>query len=580
MTAAGRFPAGVLIVGLVLTAVAAAAAATSPFVDGSLPVVVIGVSVLLPFLVAAAIRVRYPERLLGDLLLAVGAAYFVRSLAAVDSSGIYAVARALGQFSEVLLIWLMLAFPVGRLARPWSLTIVVAGGLSILLLWLPVVLFSPEIPTGGVFVPCGSDCPDNALLISDEPALGDTLLTVFRAVAATLILATAGVLWTRLRRATPLMRRILTPVVIASIVRTLAVAALFLALGSPGWVRGLLVVSYWAIPISIIVGLLRARAYDAAALERLVHGLRSRPAPGELRAVVADALGDPTLEIAYWLPEAATYVGDDGYAVTLPRPHSGRAVTRVAAPDGEPVAVLMHDPALLDHPELLEALSSTAAIALETSGLETAVAAARAGTISAVDAERRRIERDLHDGAQQRLIALRMKVSVAERLLDRDAERAQEILDELGGDVEAALDDVRSLAHGIVPPALVERGLPAALAAAGRDAPVPVAVHADAIGRFPPEVETAVYFCCLEALQNVGKHAGPGAAADVRLIDEGDRLTFVIADDGHGRTSATSGDGAGLRNIRERVTELGGSVAVTDRPDGGTEVRGSVPLPT
>ncbi len=327
--------------------------------------------------------------------------------------------------------------------------------------------------------------------------------------------------------------------------------------GSTGWVRGLLVVTYWAIPVSIIVGLLRARAYDATALERLVDGLRSRPGPAELQAVVAGALGDPTLEIAYWLPEARTYTGTDGLPVELPAEDSSRAVTRVAAPDGEPVAALIHDPALLDHPELLQALTSTSARALEANGLEAAVAAARAGTITAVDAERRRIERDLHDGAQHRLIALRMKLGVAERLLDRDAGRAQGVLDELGGDVDAALREVRALAQGIVPPALVEGGLAAALAAAARDAPLQVRLHCAGVARHPPQLESAVYFSCLEALQNAAKHAGRDTTVDIELTDDSETLTYLISDDGCGFDPATAIEGSGLRNIRRRAEELG-----------------------
>jgi len=567
-----------VLAGLALSAGGIVATATSPFVHSTTPVIVVGLSILLPFGVAAELHVRYPGRVLAALLVAVGVAYFVRSLAAIDSPATYSPARAFGQFSEVLLVWLMLAFPSGRLPRPWSRAIVVAGGLSIVLLWLGAIATSRSIPAGGVFVPCGSDCPPNRLLLTSAPTVGEALATLFRICAAAIVLSTAAVLADRLRRASMVMRRVLTPVLLASIARTVAVAA-FLALGSTPTVRGLLVVSYLAVPVAIVLGLVRGRAYDAAALERLVKGLQTRPGPAQLREVMAQALQDPTLEISYWLPEASAYAGANGLPVALPPMGAGRAVTRVADGSGQPVAALSHDPALLDHPQLLEAVSSTAALALETNRLETEVAAAAAGTITAVDAERRRIERDLHDGTQQRLIALRMKLSVAERILGPDARRAQSVLDELGGDIDSALREVRSVSHGIAPEILAARGLPDALSAVAHAAPGEVHVTAGHLARYEPRIEAAVYFCCVEALQNVAKHAGRSARADIELHDDGKNLAFAVIDDGIGLDAQEpDGGGAGLRNIRERVAELGGTATITTRPGGGTEVRGSIPL--
>ncbi len=577
MSTRRQVSASLLALGAVLAGIGAAVTATSPFVHGQLTVAVAAISILLPFAVAAELRARFPDRVLAALLIGIGLAYFVRSLAAVDSGITFGPSRAIGQFSELLLIWLMLAFPSGRLPRPWSLAIVVAGALIMLLLWLPVIATSTQIPAGSVFVPCGSHCPANRLLVSNLPGASRTLEALFRGLGGALVLATAGVLAWRLRGASGVMRRILAPVVVASIGRTIAVAA-YLALGSTSPVRVLLVASYLAIPVAIILGLVRGRSYDAAALERLVRGLRSRPGPAELRTVMAQALEDPSLEIAYWLPQAAAYAGADGLIVPLPQSDPSRALTTVTGADGEPVATLSHDPALLDHPQLLDALSTTAALALETNRLEAAVAAARTGTISAVDAERRRIERDLHDGTQQRLIALRMKLSVAEQILGPDVGRARPVLDELGEDIDSALAEVREVSHGIAPPVLVERGLPEALSAIASKAPLAVRVHSQDLARFPPHIETAVYFCCLEALQNVEKHAGAGASANVDLRCDGKALSFVVRDDGEGFDPKTVCGGAGFRNIQERIEDLGGDANIAARLGGGTEVRGSIPL--
>ncbi len=576
MIRARRVPLALLALGVALAAGGAIAVASSSYAHGSLTVIASALAIFLPFAVAAELRARYPDRLLGALLVAIGVAYFVRSLPAIDNSATYAPARALAALSDVLLVWLTLAFPSGKLQGRWSRGLVIAGAASVVLLWWAVIATSTNIPAGSVFVTCGSRCPRNGLMIANSPDASKALYSLFRLFAGIIVLSTVVVLADRLRRASHVMRRILAPVLLASILRLSAVAA-YLAVGSTTAVRWYLLATYLCVPMAIVLGLLRGRSYDAAALERLVRGLRTRPGPDELRSVMALALRDPSLEIAYWLPEAQAYAGPDGLPVELVD-DADRAVTRVAAADGERVAALTHDPALLDHPQLLDALSSTAALALETNRLEAAVAAARAGTITAVDAERRRIERDLHDGTQQRLIALRMKLSVAERILGANTGRAQSVLDELGGDIDSALAEVRRVSHGIAPPILVERGLEQALRSVAGTASLPVHVWAEHLARYPQKVETAVYYCCLEALQNIEKHAGDGVTADIRLSDDGHAVAFVVSDGGAGFDPGTVRTGAGFRNIQERVEELGGLAAIAGRPGGGTEVRGSIPL--
>lgn len=562
--------------GAVLAAVAAVLVGASPDVTGTWPVVVVAVSVLLPFGVAEAIWGRGSDRRMAWLLVAVGVSYFVRSFGASQEPVIYATARAVGQFGEVLLLWVMLGFPTGRLGDRASRGVVLVGALTIVLLWWPVIALSGDIPAAGPLVPCAPDCPDNALRIAHASDVADVFTVAFRASAAALLLAVAWILAGRLRRATPITRRMLAPVLVASVARTVAVAA-FLALGSPAFVRGFLVLTYWAIPVAIVIGLLRGRAYDAAALERLVQGLRSRPGPEHLRTVMAEALADPSLDIVYWIPDAASYTDASGAILTLPAYSSGRAVTRVSGADGEPTAALLHDPALLDHPGLLDATIASTAIALESNRLEAEIAAVRSGTITAVDAERRRIERDLHDGAQQRLIALRMKLAVAERLIGRDSTRARALLGESGGDIDAALAEVRALAHGIAPPTLVEGGLASALAAAARSAPLATRLDASGVARYAPDVKTAVYFSCIEALQNAAKHAGPGASITVRLRGNGDHLVFEVQDDGVGFDPADVGRGRGLSNIRDRLAAVHGSAEIDAAPGAGTRLVGRVP---
>jgi signal transduction histidine kinase len=203
----------------------------------------------------------------------------------------------------------------------------------------------------------------------------------------------------------------------------------------------------------------------------------------------------------------------------------------------------------------------------------------RARIVEATDTERRRIERDLHDGAQQHLVALAVAVRLARQIADNDPEQAKVMLDQIGTDLQDAVQELRNLAHGIYPPLLMDRGLPDALRAAAGRAALPTTVEAEGIGRYPQQVEAAVYFCCLEAMQNAGKHAGDGASMTVSLREVEGALVFEVADDGAG-FSLESGahKGHGFVNMSDRVGAFGGSVTVDSAPGRGTRIGGRIPL--
>jgi signal transduction histidine kinase len=204
--------------------------------------------------------------------------------------------------------------------------------------------------------------------------------------------------------------------------------------------------------------------------------------------------------------------------------------------------------------------------------------ASRARVVAAADEERRRIERDLHDGAQQHLVSVAVNLRLARELTGSDPLAARSVLEELAVEVQDALSEFRDLAHGIYPPVLLDRGLGEGLRAALTRAPVRGRLEAEAISRYSPDVEATVYFCCLEALQNAGKHAGDGARATVRLWETGDGLHFEVADDGAGFDLRTHPQGAGLTNMNDRLGALGGRLSVRSTPGTGTRVTGSVPL--
>jgi signal transduction histidine kinase len=204
--------------------------------------------------------------------------------------------------------------------------------------------------------------------------------------------------------------------------------------------------------------------------------------------------------------------------------------------------------------------------------------ASRARIVAAADAERRRIERNLHDGAQQRLVAVAVKLGLARRLVNDDVEQTRGMLEELREELKDAVDELRNLAHGIYPPLLMDQGLAAALGSAAQRATIPTRVEAGPLGRYPSELEAATYFCCLEALQNAMKHAGPAATVVVRVWEEAGALRFAVTDDGVGLDPAAKATGAGFVNMRDRLGAIGGSLRVQSSPSAGTSVLGVLPL--
>jgi signal transduction histidine kinase len=235
--------------------------------------------------------------------------------------------------------------------------------------------------------------------------------------------------------------------------------------------------------------------------------------------------------------------------------------------------------------KLVDDLAHQAGLVLKNVGLTAELLArleelraSRQRLVAAQDDERRRLERNLHDGAQQNLVALKVKLGLAEMLADKDAEKARQLLTELKADTDETLDTLRDLARGIYPPLLADQGLGAALEAQARKATLPVEVLADGIGRYPQEIEAAVYFCVLEALQNIQKYAGAGGAT-VRLSERDGTVTFEVEDDGKGFDPATAKRGAGMTNMADRLDALGGRIELDSQPGAGARLRGTIPVP-
>jgi signal transduction histidine kinase len=338
-------------------------------------------------------------------------------------------------------------------------------------------------------------------------------------------------------------------------------------------------VVYAAIPLALLVGLLRTRLHRAA-LGDLVVELSELPRPAQVRAALARALGDPSLEIAFWLPEQERYVDLDGRALDLPA--GGEQAVSVLEHDGEKLAALLYDPSLLEDAAFVVAAGAAARLALENARLHAdlraqlaEVRASRARIVEAGDAERRRLERDLHDGAQQRLLGIRLALRLARGQVDDGGRAVDDLLVEAEEEVEGTLAELRALARGIHPAVLTEEGLAPALETLARRAPVPV-ILASMPGkkRLPAAVEAAAYFLASEALANVAKYAH-ATQVRIEIVRDSNALVIDISDDGIGGADAAGG--SGLIGLHDRVEALNGSLRIESPPGRGTRLHAEIP---
>jgi signal transduction histidine kinase len=324
----------------------------------------------------------------------------------------------------------------------------------------------------------------------------------------------------------------------------------------------------------------------ARALSRLGFALRRSDDRSEVRDALATALSDPTVELLFREHRSGTWHDAGGRSVLWPPPLSAaRAATSLSGDDARGDVVLLHDPALGDDPELLDGISDMVLAGWRQERLASDLARAvrdlddsRRRIAEAADVERARIERDLHDGAQQRLVALRIRLGVAEEILSTNPAAGVREIHELGFEVEHAVEELRSLARGIYPSLLNDLGIVAALDSVARRAPMPVHVVADGVTRHPIEIESAIYFTCVEALQNAIKHARTASGVWIKLTETPHILRFKVRDDGAGSTGDRGG-GHGIRNMHDRIEAVGGRLSVEGQPGHGTTVSGSVALP-
>ena len=423
--------------------------------------------------------------------------------------------------------------------------------------------------------------PANGLRFIDASApVGRGLVVAFNIATTLALLGVAILIFGKARSPSRLRRRAIVPLSIVFIAM-IADFVLYLLLepafpGTGETLRLVDLATSLGVPIAIVVGQHQASSYAEKSAGRLAaESQGDRVAPSGIEELLRDSLGDPTLSLALWSGERAGYVDVGGAPLQLPGNGSGRAVTPVTR-RGLPVAAIIHDPGLDERREVIDGLSATSLMLLENTRLVEELQASRARIVAAGDQQRLRLERDLHDGAQQRLMAIQIKLALVHDLTNGNGELGAR-LEEIGADAATAVEELRALAHGIYPTVLRERGLADGLGSFARSAPIPVDILDRGIGRHSPALEGAIYFCATEAIQNASKHAGPGAEVTVVLEPAGDGVSFTISDTGRGFEPGSEGVGVGLMSMRDRIGAVGGALEIESTPGGGTTIRGTVP---
>jgi signal transduction histidine kinase len=462
-----------------------------------------------------------------------------------------------------------------------------AGSASIAIAWVFIALTSRQPTLLAPLVRCAPQCPRNVWFAGAPPS---ALAAVARDVVRVgWVLSTLGVALYAARRfntAGTVARRAIAPTLALVVAYAAAVAVcVVIGLAAPharpplAWVS---LVAATLLPAALLAGLVWERLFLGKALEEFINALPDTDPQG-LRGLLARALHDPSLQIGYARHAASGYVDLSGALLDLPGAAQGRAVTTVSD-DGLPEAVVIHREAVPDQERFIRAAGAAALMTRENHRLEDDLSAStveleasRKRLVQAAFAERQRIERDLHDGIQQRMVGARVKLELADDALDANPQRGRRMLAEIGCDLDDAVEEVRSLAHGVYPALLETHGLLEALRSAARRSPAPVAIRGD-VSRYAPDTEAAIYFCCLETLQNVAKHAGRDAVADLRLWEDDGSLIFQTSDSGAGFAVSEAPQGQGLLNMRDRLAAVGGTLSLKSILGLGTVVRGCVPI--
>jgi signal transduction histidine kinase len=527
-------------------------------------------------LVGVLLWSRRPADRTGPLLVLSGFLFIVSGIWALGTPLLITLGSMTQGWSDVIRFQVLFGYPGGRVRHRYD-------QISLLLGAILLVGHGTWLALAGV-----TELPGGIVLFHPSPEFAFANLQ-FRVIVALVLLMNAMLIFlVHWLRGSPAYRRVMGPVLVAGtmgaigeIVWLLSTGVLDVPLFGPDARLPALVVSYVSeitMPVALAFGMLRTRAARGTVGDLVVdlsHGLPQ----GGLRTVLSRTLRDPTLDV-YFRSTDGGWLDSSGGLVALPASSEVRATTILAGADG-PMAALVHDPVLAAEPELVEAAVAAARLALENERLHAEVLsklaevrASRARIVEAGDAERRRVERNLHDGAQQRLVTLALALQQAQQQVGGNDPRVSATLESAADELRLALSELRELARGIHPAILTEEGLAAAAEAVAQRASLPVIVNDTGIGRLSPSVEAAGYYVVSEGLANVAKHAR-ATQARVRLARDGAMLRVEVSDDGVG--GATPGNGTGIRSLEDRVAALGGALTVTSPLGRGTTLVAELP---
>ncbi|HEX6868912.1 MAG TPA: sensor histidine kinase [Candidatus Limnocylindrales bacterium] len=527
---------------------------------------------------------RRPGNRIGPLAVLTGFAWFAGDLTSASSAPIAYLAAVFHGWFDPLFAILILAYPTGRLLRPLDRWLAI-GFVVVQGAWTLTKAYGMR-PIAWWPDPTSPDTVDAWIAAREAmDAIGRLETAALTALSVGVLLSVA----VRWLQASGAARRRQTPVVLAGIVLVLGFTGGFLlqtivptdARTPAGELRVLiLAVLRILVAVALLVGILR----DDAARGRiatLVVRLDGLPSTAALQESLRDALGDPSLEVFRWVADRGGYEDAAGRSATPPAEGPARTTMTIDTEAG-PALAIAFDPVLRDDPGLVSAAVAAVRLSVENERLQAevrsqldAVQASRARLVDAQDAERRRMERDLHDGAQQRLVSLRISLELLRRRMGPDADPGALVeLDAAAADARAAIDELRELARGLHPAVLAEGGLRPALESLAERSSVPTTLSADLDGPIPPAIEATVYFVVAEALTNTAKYADARTAA-IRAQQTDSLLHVEVSDDGRG--GADPSGGTGLRGLEDRVGAVGGTMRVVSPPGGGTTI--SVDLP-
>ena len=564
---------GVAFIAVVGAGAAATALAITLSIDESARV---ADGVLVAWIVTAYIgcgliaRSRRPANPFGRLMIIAGFGPLLSRLSELDTSVLHDIGEVCRLLPVVLFLHVFLAFPDGRLGQRFERRLVAAG-------------YATVVGFGALAMMLGLAGSASAMQVASEPRAAHIVLGVGRIATAAVALAGIAVLLARKQSSWRGIRRSLVLACFTFALVTLAVAVVWRHFHLQG-AEPIKLVAFALIgiaPVLFLIGFLSAHLARSDVADLFVE-LRANPRPADLRVALARALRDPSLELVYWLPEFGSYADLEGNEVNLGALDAGRAVTPIDAA-GSRVAALVHAKSLTDEPGLLDAATAAAAMSLENGRLHAELRArlqelrgSRARIVAAGQKERQRLERNLHDGAQQRLIALSLELSLLEADLVGDA-NATSRLDQARREIAISLEELREIARGIHPAVVSGHGLEIALEQLAARAVVPVRLNVQVEGRLSEPLEVAAFYLVSESLANVAKHAN-ATSASIEVARGDGQMVVEVTDDGIG--GADTERGSGLRGLADRVEALEGQLRIWSPRGGGTRLRAEIPCAT